>query len=83
MEQIKVFKTKDGQLFQDRSSAETHELMVNIRGIIQNHVKGSSFSPTEIATLIAKEQNKVFDTISKYRRTMGSIKAAANKSFIQ
>ncbi len=77
MEQIKVFKTKDNQLFQDRASAETHELMLTIRGIIQSHVKGTSFTPTEMASLIAKEQDKVFDVIGKYRRTMGSIKAAA------
>lgn len=82
MEQVKVYRTKDGELFQDRMSAERHELMINIRGIIQNHVKGNSFSPTEMATLLAKEQDRVFDTIGKYRRTMGSLKGAAKKTFL-
>lgn len=79
MQQVRVFKTEDGTLFQDHASAVTHELMIKIRGIIQSHTRGTSFSPTEIATLIAKEQDKVFDTLGKYRRTMGSIKGAAAK----
>jgi hypothetical protein len=53
--------------------------MLTIRGIIQSHVKGTSFSPTEMASLIAKEQDKVFEVLGKYRRTMGSIKGAASK----
>lgn len=79
MEQIKVFKTRDNQLFQDRASAETHELMLTIRGIIQSHIKGTSFTPTELATLITKEQDTLFDVLGKYRRTMGSIKAASTR----
>ena len=79
MEQVRVYKTKDGQLFDDRTKAEDHELMVNIRGIIQAHVKGTSFTPTEIATLLSKEQDKVFDTLGKYRRTMASIKGSMKR----
>lgn len=79
MEQIKVYKTKDGTLHQDRASAETHELMINFRGIIQSHVKGTSFSPTEIASILAKEQDNVFQTIGKYRRTMAGIKGNAGR----
>jgi hypothetical protein len=75
MEHVKVYKTKDGTLHQDRSSAETHELMLNLRGIIQSHVRGTSFSPTEIANILAKEQQSVYDTLGKFRRTMAGIKS--------
>ena len=79
MEQVRVFRTKDGQLFDNRINAETHELVLNLRGIIQSQVKGTSFTPTEIATLLAKEQSKVFDTIGKYRRTVASVKASITR----
>jgi hypothetical protein len=77
MQQVKVYKTEDGQLFQDHGAAVTHELMIKIRGIVQSHIRSSSLSPTEVATLIAKEQDKMFDVLGKYRRTMASIKGAA------
>lgn len=79
MEQVRVYKTKDGQLFDNRNNAETHELMLNLRGIIQNHVKGTNFTPTEVATILSKEQDKVFETLGKYRRTMASLKAATTR----
>jgi DNA-directed RNA polymerase specialized sigma54-like protein len=79
MQQVKVFKTEDGTLFQDHGSAVTHELMIKLRGIIQSHTRSPSLSATEIAQLLTKEQDKVFDTLGKYRRTMGSIKAAATR----
>jgi hypothetical protein len=79
MEQVRVYKTKDGKLFNDRIAAEGHELMINIRGVIQSHVKGSSFTPTVIAEILAKEQDNVFNTITKYRRTMAGIKGNAVK----
>jgi hypothetical protein len=79
MEQVRVFKTKDGTLFNDRIAAENHELMINIRGIIQSHVKGQSFTPTEIATILSKEQDNMFATIGKYRKTMAGIKSNAGR----
>jgi hypothetical protein len=79
MEQVRVFKTEDGTMFQDRGAAVTHELMINIRGIIQSHVRGNSFTSTEMAKLIADNQDKVFNVIGKYRKTMGSIKGAASR----
>jgi hypothetical protein len=53
--------------------------MIKLRGIIQSHTRSPSLSATEIAQLLTKEQDKVFDTLGKYRRTMGSIKAAATR----
>ncbi len=79
MEQVRVYKTKDGTLFHDRVAAEGHELMINLRGIIQSHIKSGSFTPTEIANLFVKEQDTVFNTITKYRRTMAGIKGNAAK----
>jgi hypothetical protein len=77
MEQVRVYKTKDGTLFNDRVAAEQHELMINIRGIIQSHVKGTSFGPTEIATILSNKQDMIFNTIGKYRKTMAGIKGSA------
>jgi DNA-directed RNA polymerase specialized sigma54-like protein len=79
MQQVKVYKTDDGTLFQNHGDAVTHELMIKLRGIIQSHTRSPSLSATEIAQLLTKEQDRVFDTIGKYRRTMGSIKGAATK----
>jgi DNA-directed RNA polymerase specialized sigma54-like protein len=79
MQQVKVYKTDDGTLFQNHGDAVTHELMIKLRGIIQSHTRSPSLSATEIAQLLTKEQDKVFDTLGKYRRTMGSIKAAATR----
>lgn len=80
MKEVKVFKTDDGMIHQDKGSAMTHELMLNLRGIIQSHVRGTSFSPTEIASILSKEQQAVFDTLGKYRRTMAGIKGSAAKN---
>lgn len=80
MEQIKVFKTKDGTLHQNRAEAEKHELMLNFRGLIQSHVRGTSFTPTEIASILASKQQEVYDTLGKYRRTMAGIKGNAAKT---
>jgi len=79
MEQVRVYKTIDGTLFNDRIAAEGHELMINIRGIIQSHIKTNSLTPTEVANLFVKEQDKMFNTITKYRRTMAGIKGNAAK----
>jgi hypothetical protein len=79
MKQIRVYQTKDGQTFNDRITAETHELMIKIRGIIQNHVKGEQFSPTEMAKIMVANQTEVFDIIGKYRRTVASVKGAQTK----
>ena len=75
MQQVKVYKTNDGTLFDNRTKAENHELMLTIRGIIQTHVKGTSFTPTELATIMVKEQDRVFNTLGKYRRTMAALKS--------
>lgn len=79
MKQVRVFQTRDGQTFTDRTIAEQHELMLNLRAIIQKQVNGNSFSSTEIAKIFTDRQDDVFAVIGKHRKTMGSIKAAATR----
>ena len=79
MKQVKSYKTNDGRLFDDRVQAENHELMINIRGFLQSSGKGGSLSATDVATFLAQKQDKVYDIIGKYRRTMASIKGAKTK----
>lgn len=79
MKITKMFESSDGTVFKesDRVKAEEHELMIKLRGIIQTHVRGDSFSPTEIAKIFSNKHESVYEVILKHRRTMGSIKAAA------
>lgn len=79
MKQIRVYQTRDNTTFTDRVPAEKHELMLNIRSIIQSHVRGESFSPTDLAKLVVAKQDEVFGVISKHRKTMASIKGAATR----
>lgn len=79
MNQIKVFQTKDGTLFHDRGKAESHELMLSLRGLIQTQDRSSTFTPTQMASFITDNQDKIFDNIRKYRNTMNSLKGAETK----
>lgn len=78
MKITKMFEASDGTVFKecDRMKAEEHELMIKLRGIIQTHVRGDSFSPTEIAKIFSNKNESVYEIILKHRRTVGSIKAA-------
>lgn len=80
MKQVKVYQTRDNQTFVNRLDAENHEFKLNIRALIQSHVKGDSFTPMEIANILSKEHNKLFDTLSKYRKTMATLKGIATKN---
>lgn len=79
MKITKMFEASDGTVFKesDRMKAEEHELMIKLRGIIQTHVRGDSFSPTEIARIFSNKNESVYEVILKHRRTMGGIKSAA------
>lgn len=79
MKVTKMFEASDGTVFKesDRMKAEEHELMIKLQGIIQTHVRGDCFSPTEIARIFSNKSESVYEVILKHRRTMSSIKAAA------
>lgn len=80
MKQVKSFETKDGKLFTDRIAAEGHELMLNTRGLIQTKIKTqSTFTTTQVAEFIRDNQEEVFQTLQKYRRTMAGIKSNLNR----
>jgi hypothetical protein len=78
MKITRMFEASDGTVFKEteRIKAEEHELMIKLRGLIQTHVRGDSFSPTEIAKIFSQKNESVYEIILKHRRTMGSIKAA-------
>jgi len=78
MKITRMFEASDGTVFKEteRVKAEEHELMIKLRGLIQTHVRGDSFSPTEIAKIFSQKNESVYEIILKHRRTMGSIKAA-------
>ena len=78
MKITRMFEASDGTVFKEteRVKAEEHELMIKFRGLIQTHIRGDSFSPTEIAKIFSQKNESVYEIILKHRRTMGSIKAA-------
>ena len=78
MKITRMFEASDGTVFKEteRVKAEEHELMIKLRGLIQTHIRGDSFSPTEIAKIFSQKNESVYEIILKHRRTMGSIKAA-------
>ena len=80
MKQVRAFETKDGKVFNDRVKAENHELMINFRGLLQSQGRGGSLNATDVATVLAKQHEQVYNLISSYRRTMGSIKAAKTRN---
>lgn len=79
MKQVKSYETKDGKLFTDRTQAENHELFINIRGFLQSNGLSGNLTPTEVATLLAKQQTQVYDLIGKYRRTIAAIQSSKSK----
>lgn len=48
--------------------------MLKLRGIIQTHVTGQSFTPTEVAKIYVANHDKLFDELTKFRRTMAGLK---------
>lgn len=80
MKQVRVFQTGDGRLFDNREMAEGHELTILIRGVIQSTDRSASFTPTQMAEFISKNQDQIYDVIRAYRARMGSIKAAKTRS---
>lgn len=79
MKLVKVFQTKDGQMFNDRLPAEKHELSLSLRGLIQSQDRSQSFTPTQMAKFITDNQDSIFESLRKYRNTVTSIKGAETK----
>jgi hypothetical protein len=79
MKQVKSYQTKDGKLFNDRIEAENHELMLNIRGFLHTSGRSGSLSSTDVASIIASNQDAVYSILGKYRKTMAGIKSAIAK----
>jgi len=79
MKQVKSYQTKDGKLFNDRIEAENHELMLNIRGFLHSSGRSGSLSSTDVASIIANNQDAVYSIIGKYRKTMAGIKSSIVK----
>jgi dsDNA-binding SOS-regulon protein len=79
MKQVKSYQTKDGRLFNDRIEAENHELMLNIRGFLHTTGRNGSLSSTDVASIIANNQDAVYTILGKYRKTMAGLKSATAK----
>lgn len=76
MKQVKSYQTKDGRLFNHRIEAENHELMLNIRGFLHTSGRSGSLSSTDVASLLAANQDSIYNIIGKYRKTMAGLKSA-------
>jgi hypothetical protein len=79
MKQVKSYQTKDGRLFNERIEAENHELMLNIRGFLHTSGRSGNLSSTDVASIIASNQDAVYSILGKYRKTMAGIKSAIAK----
>jgi hypothetical protein len=79
MKQVKSYQTKDGRLFNERTEAENHELMLNIRGFLHTSGRSGNLSSTDVASIIASNQDAVYSILGKYRKTMAGIKSAVAK----
>ncbi len=71
---VKAFKTEDGQKFEDREEAETHALMLKIRGLIQSLTGGGSFTPTQIAQILTENCDTLHTAIGKYKKVVNSVR---------
>lgn len=78
MKQISVFQTDDGQMFADRAEANEHQLVIDIRGIL-NRANERSVTRKTPEQIIASQCDEVFERLKKFRASRGSIKAAAKK----
>jgi uncharacterized phage protein gp47/JayE len=76
MEQVRAFKTDDGQVFTDRGKATGHQLLLDIRGIAN---RSGAKNKDETILALAKDPEALHQTIQAYRRSMASIKAAKTK----
>ena len=79
MKQVKSYQTKDGRLFNERTEAENHELMLNIRGFLHTSGRSGNLSSTDVASIIASNQDAVYSILGKYRKTMAGIKSSIAK----
>ena len=75
MKQVKSYQTKDGRLFNNRIEAENHELMLHIRGFLHTSGRSGSLSSTDVASLLASNQDSIYNIIGKYRKTMAGLKS--------
>jgi NRPS condensation-like uncharacterized protein len=69
IEQVRSYRTSDGNLHGDRAAALTHQYMLDIRGILQSKAgpQTPNFTATQAATIVTQEAEKFYKLTSKYR----------------
>ncbi len=76
IKQTKSFQTSDNQLFSNRILALTHEMKIELRGVIQAHSNGrSAYTTTDIAAILANNAEQVSSILHKYRVSINRAKA--------
>ena len=76
LKKVQSYETSDGQLFTDKAAALTHELKIELRGLIQSNTRSngsSNFSTTDIAAFLANNMDKVAEIFTAYRSRIAAI----------
>ena len=82
MTTIQAFKTSDGTVFPEdqRREAEEHETKIKMKGIIQSSVRGTSFTPGEIADIMIRDIDTVLATLMDFKKTCKRIDLTKQKA---
>lgn len=76
IEQVRSYRTSDGNLHGDRAAALTHQYMLDLRGLLQSNAghNTANFTSTQVASILAKEADKVYKLTYTYRDKIKRIK---------
>ncbi len=83
LKKVQSYETTDGQLFTDKAAALTHELKIELRGLIQSNTRSngnSNFSTTDVAAFLANNMDKVAQVFTAYRARIGAISRNSKKT---
>lgn len=74
MKRVSLFETSDGKTHHDRVTAETHELSIFVRSLIQSEVRADQVKIADFADIIARNADKISERVTKYKRTLSGLR---------
>lgn len=79
LKQVRSYETSDGKLFTGRGDALTHQLAVDVRGLIQSNTLGKiqTITPTDVSQFVARHAQELHILLGKYKESMRRVSEKA------
>lgn len=70
--QVRSYQTSDEKLHASRAEALTHQLSIDVRGIIQSNTLGkvATITPTDVSQFVARHAQEIHILLGKYKEAM-------------